>query len=257
VPVNVLEDISIHVPRARPGDRGADRQRQDHAGGADYPAVGSSERQFVARWRSIRDWPLEQFGGRSASCRRIHFFTETLAAMLLSGGRNFHRARVGSSQIASIDAEFQDFPAKYETLVASVASRSPAGRRAHHPGGAILRDPKILILDDALSSVDTDTEERILLVREVMRGRTTILTPTAARPCATPTNCGAPRGRIVERGTHDELLAQAAIICDLYNNNCLRKNSNAHERFPRRRGAGQSIRRETDAPLDALYAPVQ
>ncbi len=81
-----------------------------------------------------------------------------------------------------------------------------------------MRDPKILILDDALSSVDTETEERILRrLREFMRGRTTIL---ISHRCSTVRQADQiavlHAGRIVERGTHDQLLELKGYYADLY-----------------------------------------
>ena len=83
---------------------------------------------------------------------------------------------------------------------------------------AILRQPRILILDDALSSVDTHTEEQILgRLREVMRRRTTIL---IAHRISTVKNADQivvlRDGQVVERGTHDELLALGGYYADLY-----------------------------------------
>ena len=81
-----------------------------------------------------------------------------------------------------------------------------------------MRDPKILILDDALSSVDTETEEEILLrLREVMKGRTSIIishrisTVKAADQIVVLDN-----GRIVEEGTHGSLVSLGGIYAELY-----------------------------------------
>jgi ATP-binding cassette subfamily B protein len=83
---------------------------------------------------------------------------------------------------------------------------------------AVIRDPRILILDDALSSVDTQTEERILSrLKEIMAGRTTILishrTSTVRDADQIVVLLG---GKIAECGTHDELLAAGGYYADLY-----------------------------------------
>ena len=83
---------------------------------------------------------------------------------------------------------------------------------------AILRDPGILILDDALSSVDTITEERSSIdLSEVMRGRTTILISHRVSTVKDADRIFVlEHGSVVEQGSHAELLQQGGYYADLY-----------------------------------------
>ncbi|MGB9233794.1 MAG: ATP-binding cassette domain-containing protein, partial [Terriglobales bacterium] len=88
---------------------------------------------------------------------------------------------------------------------------------------ALLRSPRILILDDALSSVDTHTEDKILNhLREVMAGRTTIFISHRVSTVRNADRIAVLyQGRIVELGTHEELLASNGYYTDLYNKQLL------------------------------------
>jgi ATP-binding cassette subfamily B multidrug efflux pump len=125
---------------------------------------------------------------------------------------------------ASIAPDIEDFPKQYDTIVGERGITLSGGQKQRTAiARAIIRDPRILILDDALSSVDTYTEAKILdHLREVMLGRTTIF---ISHRVSTVRNAGRiavlHSGRVVELGTHDELLARNGYYTELYNKQLL------------------------------------
>jgi ATP-binding cassette, subfamily B, multidrug efflux pump len=171
--------------------------------------------------RSIREWPISTLRGAIGFVPQDPFlFSETLAENIALGEDTVVPERVSAAAaIASIDAEIRDFPLKYETMVGERGITLSGGQKQRTTlARAVLRNPKILILDDALSSVDTDTEEKILRgLKDVTRGRTTIL---VSHRCSTVRHADEiivlREGAIVERGTHDELISQSGYYYDLY-----------------------------------------
>jgi ATP-binding cassette, subfamily B, multidrug efflux pump len=114
-----------------------------------------------------------------------------------------------AAELAGLAVDIESFPEGYSTMVGERGITLSGGQKQRTAiARAILRDPAILILDDALSSVDTLTEERILNhLAEVMRGRTVILishrvSTVREADCIVVLE----HGRIVEQGTHAELL---------------------------------------------------
>ena len=124
-----------------------------------------------------------------------------------------------SAEISDIHEDVQSFPNKFETMVGERGITLSGGQKQRTAiSRAVVRDPKILILDDALSSVDTYTEEQILHeLKQVMRHRTSILishrvsTVKEADEIIVLAN-----GAIVERGTHSELLARNGYYAELH-----------------------------------------
>jgi ATP-binding cassette subfamily B protein len=124
-----------------------------------------------------------------------------------------------SAEISSIYEDVDSFPNKFETMVGERGITLSGGQKQRTAiSRAVVRDPKILILDDALSSVDTYTEEKILReLKQVMRHRTSILishrvsTVKEADEIVVLDN-----GEIVERGTHIELLARNGYYAELH-----------------------------------------
>jgi ATP-binding cassette subfamily B protein len=125
---------------------------------------------------------------------------------------------------ASIAADIESFPEQYATIVGERGITLSGGQKQRTAiARAMIRDPKILILDDALSSVDTHTEDKILNhLREIMQGRTTIFISHRVSTVRNADQIAVLHGgRIVEIGSHDELLAKNGYYTDLYNKQLL------------------------------------
>jgi ATP-binding cassette, subfamily B, multidrug efflux pump len=121
--------------------------------------------------------------------------------------------------IARLDKDVAAFPRGYETTIGERGITLSGGQKQRTAiARALLIDPRILVLDDALSAVDTYTEEEILgRLRSVMRQRTAII---VSHRISTVRNADQilvlDGGVIVERGTHDQLIANDAFYADLY-----------------------------------------
>jgi len=129
-----------------------------------------------------------------------------------------------SADAANIALDIEGFPEGYDTMVGERGITLSGGQKQRTAiARALIRNPRILILDDALSSVDTHTEDRILNhLRDVMQGRTTIFISHRVSTVRNADRIAVLHsGRIVELGTHDELLALNGYYSDLYNKQLL------------------------------------
>ncbi len=125
---------------------------------------------------------------------------------------------------ANIAEDIESFPDAYQTVVGERGITLSGGQKQRTAiARALIRDPRILILDDALSSVDTQTEDKILNhLRNVLRGRTTVFISHRVSTVRNADRIAVLHGgRIVELGTHDELLALNGYYTDLYNKQLL------------------------------------
>jgi ATP-binding cassette subfamily B protein len=129
------------------------------------------------------------------------------------------RAMSEAVEIARLDKDVVDFPQGLDTMVGERGITLSGGQKQRAAiARALLVDPRILILDDALSAVDTQTEEEILVrLRQRLRQRTSIVVSHRIS-----TVRGADlilvldRGQVIERGTHDELVARAGVYAGLH-----------------------------------------
>jgi ATP-binding cassette subfamily B protein len=171
--------------------------------------------------RSIREWPLERLRRAIGYVPQdTYLFSETVGGNIAFGTNNSEPDRIrDAAQIASLDSDVEGFPDRYDTLVGERGITLSGGQKQRTAlARAIIREPKILILDDALASVDTDTEEKILRrLKDVTRGRTTILISHRVSTVKHADQIVVLRdGHIIERGTHAELLAAGGYYADLY-----------------------------------------
>ena len=147
-------------------------------------------------------------------------FSETIRQNIAFGRPDVSAEQVEeAATIAHISTEILEFPKGFDTEVGERGLTLSGGQKQRTAiARAIIRDPKILILDDALASVDTYTEERILSgLKRVMVGRTTIF---ISHRISTARNADQiavlVAGRIAELGTHDELIARNGYYTSLF-----------------------------------------
>lgn len=124
-----------------------------------------------------------------------------------------------AATVAGVAADINEFPYKYEQRVGERGITLSGGQKQRTAiARAVMRDPRILILDDSLSAVDTYTEETILHnLRDVRADRTTLIVSHRVSTIRdADLICVLNDGRIVERGTHDELIKLGGEYAELY-----------------------------------------
>ncbi len=174
--------------------------------------------------KPIREIPLKRLRENIGYVPQETFlFSETLAENITFGihnGRGDLEKKIErAAEIAGLADDVSEFPQKYQTILGERGITLSGGQKQRAAiARAVIREPRILILDDALSAVDTYTEEKILSsLRDVMRSRTTLI---VAHRISTVKDadlvCVLDHGRVVERGSHEELMRIGGAYADLY-----------------------------------------
>ncbi len=188
--------------------------------------------QVLLGGRDLREYDPAEVRRRIALVPQETFlFSATIAENIAFGVEqatpaDIHRA----AEIAGLAGDIAGFPDGYQTMVGERGLTLSGGQKQRTAiARALLREPDLLILDDALSAVDTETEERILSrLTDVFRGRTVILISHRVSTIRQAERIVVlDRGKIVEQGTHLELAARGGYYADLYQKQLLEEELDA------------------------------
>ena len=171
--------------------------------------------------RCIRDYPLHLLRSNIGFVPQETFlFSETIRNNVAFGVPQATDSEVlQAAEAAHIRHEFEEFPAGFSTMVGERGLTLSGGQKQRTAiARAILRNPRILILDDALSSVDTYTEEQILTeLRRLMQGRTTLFISHRISTVRYADQIAVlVAGRVAELGSHEELMRKGGYYAELF-----------------------------------------
>jgi ATP-binding cassette, subfamily B, multidrug efflux pump len=241
----ILRDVSVRIPAGQTtaivGETGSGKSTLiGLIARLHEPPAGT----VLVDGRDVRDWPLAALRGAIGFVPQEPFlFSDTIGDNVAFGldARRFVTSRPDSQDpsgitdpavaaerraiiaqaaaVSRLDKDLSDFPKGYDTMVGERGITLSGGQKQRTAlARAIAIDPRILILDDSLSAVDTYTEEEILSrLRGVMRARTSLIVSHRVSTVRDADQILVlNQGTIVERGTHDELVRHNGLYAELH-----------------------------------------
>ena len=187
-----------------------------------------TEGQILIDGKDIKTIPLDILRREIGVVQQESFlFSDSVMNNISYGLREINKDTVVEvSKIAHFDKDIEDFPFKYDTMVGERGITFSGGQKQRASlARALAIDPKILILDDSFSAVDTNTEEEILKsLKGFMKNRTSII---ISHRISTVKDADKiiviSDGKIVEEGNHEQLVAEGGIYADLHFKQLLEK----------------------------------
>jgi ATP-binding cassette subfamily B protein len=224
-----LEDVNLKIPKgstlAIVGYTGSGKSTMVNLIPRLYDATGG---ELLIDGVNIKNIPLHVLRSSIGYVPQETFlFSDSILENISYGTDNGTEEHVReAAEMSQILKDVVDFPQQFSTMLGERGITLSGGQKQRTSiARAVMRKPKILILDDALSAVDTYTEEEILKrLRGVMKGRTSILISHRISTVKDADQIVVlDDGKIAERGTHDELVAAGGIYSELHRKQLLEK----------------------------------
>lgn len=223
----VLNDISLKIPKGSTvafiGNTGVGKTSLINLIARLYDVT---EGEVLIDGKNVKSIPLEVLRKNVGLVPQDSFlFSDTLANNLIYGVSNPSQELIDFvSEVSQLKKDVENFPNGFETILGERGITLSGGQKQRASlARALAINPKILILDDSFSAVDTHTEEEILKrLKSFMKDRTSIL---ISHRISTVKDCDKifvlENGKIVEEGNHDELIELNGIYADLHNKQLL------------------------------------